>query len=149
MPAATAAPAPAPRQTTREALRCRVRLADGRVFTGPLGPERHRALQLGVLHEHTAGLVELAAGARRDGRLQITTRRRADHFLPADTPVEAAGCSHCWRSPHGTPTPARRCSSPRRFGRRRAATTRGQRDRLSVGRRRRARRAAGAVGVPC
>ena len=28
------------------------------------------------------GLVELAAGARRDGRLQITTRRRADHFLP-------------------------------------------------------------------
>ena len=29
-----------------------------------------------------AGLVEIAAGARRDGRLQITTRRRADHFLP-------------------------------------------------------------------
>ena len=26
--------------------------------------------------------MELAAGARRDGRLQITTRRRADHFLP-------------------------------------------------------------------
>jgi hypothetical protein len=26
--------------------------------------------------------VEIAAGARRDGRLQITTRRRADHFLP-------------------------------------------------------------------
>jgi hypothetical protein len=59
-----------------------VRLADGRVFTGPLVPERHRALQLGVLHEQTDGLVELAAGARRDGRLQITTRRRADHFLP-------------------------------------------------------------------
>jgi hypothetical protein len=59
-----------------------VRLADGRVFTGPLEPERHRALQLGVLHAQTGGLVELAAGARRDGRLQITTRRRADHFLP-------------------------------------------------------------------
>jgi hypothetical protein len=27
-------------------------------------------------------LVEIAAGARRDGRLQITTRRRPDHFLP-------------------------------------------------------------------
>jgi hypothetical protein len=63
-------------------MRCRVRLADGRVFSGPLAPERHRALQLGVLHELTDGLVELAAGARRDERLQITTRRRADHFLP-------------------------------------------------------------------
>ena len=27
-------------------------------------------------------MVELAAGVRREGRLQITTRRRADHFLP-------------------------------------------------------------------
>jgi hypothetical protein len=35
-----------------------------------------------MLHEHTAGLVELAAGSRRDDRLQITTRRRGDHFLP-------------------------------------------------------------------
>jgi hypothetical protein len=35
-----------------------------------------------VVHEQTDGLVELAAGARRDGRLQITTRPRADHFLP-------------------------------------------------------------------
>ena len=34
-----------------------------------------------MLHEHTAGLVELAAGSRREGRLHITTRRRADHFL--------------------------------------------------------------------
>jgi hypothetical protein len=66
----------------REGLRCRVRLADGRVFSGPLEPARHRALQLGLLHEQTDGLIELAAGARRDGRLQITTRRRADHFLP-------------------------------------------------------------------
>jgi len=58
-----------------------VRLADGRVFSGALALERHRALQLGVLHQGSDGLVELAAGARRDGRLQITTRRRADHFL--------------------------------------------------------------------
>jgi hypothetical protein len=63
-------------------LRCRVRLADGRVFTGELPAERHRALQVGMLHEQSDGLVELAAGSRREGRLQITTRRRADHFLP-------------------------------------------------------------------
>jgi hypothetical protein len=82
MPAPTLAPVRDRAHAKREGLRCRVRLADGRVFSGPLAPERHRALQLGVVHEHTDGLVELAAGARRDGRLQITTRRRADHFLP-------------------------------------------------------------------
>ena len=32
--------------------------------------------------------------------------------------MEVTGWSHCWRSPRGTPTPARRCSSPRPFGRR-------------------------------
>ena len=82
MPAPTVAPGRDRANAKREGLRCRVRLADGRVFSGPLAPERHRALQLGVVHEQTEGLVELAAGARRDGRLQITTRRRADHFLP-------------------------------------------------------------------
>jgi hypothetical protein len=35
-----------------------------------------------MLHARTSGLVELAAGSRRDGRLHITTRRRTDHFLP-------------------------------------------------------------------
>jgi hypothetical protein len=63
-------------------LRCRVRLADGRVFTGELAAERHRALQLGWLHSDSEGLVELAAGTRRDGTLAIHTRSRADHFLP-------------------------------------------------------------------
>jgi hypothetical protein len=82
MTAPTAAPVRDRAPVEREGLRCRVRLADGRVFSGQLAPERHRALQLGLLHEQTDGLVELAAGARRDGRLQITTRRRADHFLP-------------------------------------------------------------------
>jgi hypothetical protein len=82
MPTATAARAEDRASRKREGLRCRVRLADGRVFAGPLEPERHRALQLGLLHEQTNGLVELAAGARRNERLQITTRRRADHFLP-------------------------------------------------------------------
>ena len=59
-----------------------MRLADGRVFAGALAPERHRALQLGLLHTQTHGLVELAAGVRRDGRLQMSTRRHPDHFLP-------------------------------------------------------------------
>src|SRR5579863_249705 len=68
-------------QQARERLRCRVRLPDGRTFAGELPPERHRRLQICLLHEHTNGLVELAAGTRGDGRLQITTRRRADHFL--------------------------------------------------------------------
>src|SRR5437764_10672971 len=81
MTTATAARVPDRARSQRERLRCRTRLADGRVFAGDLAPERHRALQLGMLHEHTAGLVELAAGSRREGRLHITTRRRADHFL--------------------------------------------------------------------
>ena len=63
-------------------LRCRVRLADGRVFTGALPAERHRALQLGLLHAASDGLVELAAGGRRAGDLRINTRERRDHFLP-------------------------------------------------------------------
>ena len=61
------------------------------MFTGELGPERHRALQLGMLHEQTSGLVELAAGRRRDGRLQITTRRRSDHFLPGGRAGQGGG----------------------------------------------------------
>ena len=65
-----------------EGLRCRVRLADGRSFTGELPAYRHRSLQLGVLHEQTDGLVELAAGRRSDGALRLSTRKRSDHFLP-------------------------------------------------------------------
>jgi len=82
MTTATPACAPQRAQRMREELRCRVRLADGRVFAGELAPQRHRSLQIGFLHQDTEGMVELAAGVRREGRLQITTRRRADHFLP-------------------------------------------------------------------
>ena len=146
MPAATDAPTRHRASDDRDGLRCRVRLADGRVFSGPLGPERHRALQLGVLHEHSAGLVELAGGARRDGRLQITTRRRPDHFLPGERAGEVGWMERLLALAAGTPTPARRCSSRRPSARRHEATTRGQRDPLPVGRRRRARRAAGARG---
>jgi hypothetical protein len=74
--AARAGPSPA------TGLRCRVRLADERVFTGALAPERHRALQLGLLHSASDGVVEIAAGARRAGDLRIHTRERRDHFLP-------------------------------------------------------------------
>jgi hypothetical protein len=63
-------------------LRCRVRVADGRVFRGELPAERHRALHIGLLHSQSNGLVEVAAGTRRDGTLHIHTRARADHFLP-------------------------------------------------------------------
>src|SRR5688500_17408975 len=66
-----------------ELLRCRVRLASGRVFTGALPPPRHRAIQLGMLHAHTAGLVELTPGTRSiDGRLELDRRRRPEHYLP-------------------------------------------------------------------
>ena len=53
-------------------LRCRVRLADRRVFTGALPPARHRAIQLGMLHAETDQLVELTPGTRRpDGKLAL------------------------------------------------------------------------------
>lgn len=71
-----------PRASPSDGLRCRLRLANGRTFAGELPAERHRALQLGMLHAESDGLVELAAGARRDGNLAISTRNRPDHFLP-------------------------------------------------------------------
>jgi hypothetical protein len=64
-------------------LRCRVRLADGRVFTGALPPARHRSIQLGMLHADTAELVELTPGTRSaGGKLALDRRRRAEHYLP-------------------------------------------------------------------
>ena len=64
-------------------LRCRVRLADGRVFTGALAPRRHRAIQLGLLHADSPGFVELTPGSRRaDGTLAVDRRRRPEHYLP-------------------------------------------------------------------
>ena len=91
MPTATAARVPDRASSQRERLRCRIRLADGRVFAGELAPERHRALQLGMLHEHTAGLVELAAG--RQAR-----RPAADHHPPArrSLPRPAAPAAGGW-----------------------------------------------------
>ena len=78
---------PATETSANPALPCRVRLEDGRIFSASLPAARHRALQLGMLHTDSNGLVELAAGRREDGKLRIVTRprpprTRPDHFLP-------------------------------------------------------------------
>ena len=85
--------------------------------------ERHRALHLGLLHAQSDGLVELAAGTRRDGTLQIHTRARADHFLPGGGTGHDAGSKPCSRSRPCTRTAARSCSSHRRCARTRGATS--------------------------
>ena len=74
-----------PGQSARpeEGLRCRVRLADGRVFCGELPAWRHRALQLGMLHAESEGLVELTPGTRPPGgKVKINRRTDARHYLP-------------------------------------------------------------------
>ncbi|RKQ90840.1 hypothetical protein C8N24_0655 [Solirubrobacter pauli] len=82
-PASAPAPAPVHRAGVEAGLlRCRVRLTDGRVFTGELPAARHRSLQLGLLHEATSELVELTPGTRRaDGVLHVDRRRDAVHYL--------------------------------------------------------------------
>ncbi len=64
------------------ALTTRVRLADRRVFSGALPADRHRRIQLGLLHADSDGYVEIAAGRRPpEAKLRITTRKDAGHFL--------------------------------------------------------------------
>ena len=64
-------------------LPTRVRLADGRIHEAAISAERHRRLHLGLLHSDSDGYVEIAAGRRPPGgKLRITTRRDAGHFLP-------------------------------------------------------------------
>jgi hypothetical protein len=64
-------------------LRCRVTTRDGRRFAGELPPQRHRIIQLGMLHRENAGLVELTPGTRDlDGRLHVDRRSRPAHYLP-------------------------------------------------------------------
>lgn len=61
------------------------RLADGRILEGPLSAERHRAIQLGLLHadSDSDGYIEIAAGRRSlGGKLRITTRKDPEHFMP-------------------------------------------------------------------
>ena len=67
----------------RPQLATRVRLADGRIFSGALPIERHRRIQLGLLHADSDGYVEIAAGRRPPGgKLRVTTRKDPSHFLP-------------------------------------------------------------------
>ena len=83
-----AATAPRQRRTNHQrpdpaALRCRVTLPDGRHVFGELPAERHRALQLWMLHRNTRGLVELTPGTRDlEGRLHVDRRSRPEHYLP-------------------------------------------------------------------
>ena len=45
--------------------------------------ERHREIQVAMLHRHTEGLVELTPGTRdADGRLHVDRRSRPEHYLP-------------------------------------------------------------------
>jgi hypothetical protein len=61
-----------------------VRCSDGREVETHRSASRHRAIHLSLLHAHTNGYVELAAGKRSKsgGDLRIFTRRLEDHFLP-------------------------------------------------------------------
>ena len=82
MTTATAARVPDRASTQREGLRCRIRLADGRVFAGRARagtPPGAAARDAARAHRR---LGRARRRGRRDGRLHITTRRRADHFLP-------------------------------------------------------------------
>jgi len=83
-PASVPAPVPAHHAGAEAGLlSCRVRLTDGRVFTGALPAARHRSIHLGLLHQETDGLVELAPGVRRDdGRLWVRRGLGEAHFLP-------------------------------------------------------------------
>ena len=142
-------------------LRCRVRLADGRVFTGALPAARHRALQLGMLHAATAELVELTPGTRTaDGELRLDRRARPEHFLPGGAAGDpgwlAALLAHAQqicdgayahrRAGEGGREEAFVGVAPRRAPARQQG--RGRRDTVPVGRHRPARPAARAVGVP-
>jgi hypothetical protein len=64
-------------------LPVRVRLADGRTFTGTLPARKHRALQLGLLHGESEGLVEPTPGTRQPGgKVDIDRRKHTCHYLP-------------------------------------------------------------------
>lgn len=70
------------RSTPAADLATRIRLADGRVFSGALAPERHRRIHLGLLHADSDGYVEIAAGHRApSAKLRVTTRKDPGHFL--------------------------------------------------------------------
>lgn len=78
---ATARPPTAP-ERPEVGLRCRITFRDGSQFAGEVSPERHRLIQLKLLHRHTEGLVELTPGTRDlDGHLRVDRRSRPEHYL--------------------------------------------------------------------
>ena len=98
-PTSPAPPAPAPSLTSAGAgagpLPCRVRLADGRVFTGALPAARHRSLQLGLLHADTRRARR--AHARHPPRRRAPRGRppppRPSTSCPAARAATRAGCA--------------------------------------------------------
>jgi hypothetical protein len=58
-----------------------VRMPDGRIVHRQVSAARQRLMHLSLLHARTRGYVELGAGVRADGKLQIYTRRDRGHFL--------------------------------------------------------------------
>ena len=135
LPPAPALPPPA--GAGEAPLRCRVRLADGRVFTGALPAARHRAIQLGLLHADT----------RRAGRAHArhARHRRAARARPPP-PRRALPARRRQRPPRlaGGAARARRADRARRL-RDAAASIGGPREEAFVGvapRLRRARRQA-------
>ena len=153
-----------PGQSARpqEGLRCRVRLADGRVFCGELPAWRHRALQLGMLHAQSEGLVELTPGTRPPGgkvedqpadrRPPLPARRRRRHGRPVAR--AAARARRADRLRRVRVRAVRRRAARGGVRRRRAAHRaarqqgRGRAHALPVAGRRQARPAPGAVGLP-
>jgi hypothetical protein len=68
---------------TPAALETAVRVPVCGVFRGALPPARHRAIHLGLLHQQTAGYVEIAAWRRAEnGAPPRTSRADPGHFLP-------------------------------------------------------------------
>ena len=149
MPAATAAPARHRANAAREALRCRVRLADGRVFAGRAcsGAPPRAAARRPARADRRAGRARRRRAARRaaadhdpPARRPLPARRRAGggEWLEA---LLALAARHADRGEEVFVAPAVRAQRARR-------EARGQRDPVAVGRRRPARTAARAVGVP-
>jgi hypothetical protein len=139
-----------------------VRLADGRVFCGELPAWRHRALQLGMLHAQSEGLVELTPGTRPPGgKVKINRRTDARHYLPGGAGAKDGRwlerlLEHAERIVRGEYAFECFDGEPREeaFGRRRAAHRaarqqgRGRAHALFVAGRRQARPARSAVGLP-
>ena len=141
--------------TTRSArevdLATRIRLADGRIFSGALSPERHCRIHLGLLHADSDGYVEIAAGRRPPGaKLRVTTRKDPGHFLPGGTSggerwldaLLELVANHAARGEEVFVAPAVRHA-------RGAEQASRQPHELAVDRRRRARRAARGPRVCC